>query len=195
MPEISSALGVAPIISGTEPGAIAKAASVLRQGGILAIPTDTVYGYAAAIDQERAIARLYALKGRPRLKAIPVLLSGPERIFLVARSLSQAERALAQRFWPGPLTIVLEALDLLPRSLTSAGANGSRTVAVRVPDHALARAIIDAAGGALAVTSANRSGHAPAVARTKSLASYLTLPTRLLTVDWLLVGAPRRSFT
>jgi len=132
-------------------------------GQVIAIPTDTVYGLAAAIDQPDAIDRLYAIKGRPDEKAIPVLISDPEHVLTLTSCLSATAAHLARTFWPGPLTLVLPGRQDLPQRVTDVTVDGQRTVALRVPDNLLARAIIAAAGGALAVTSANRSGEAPAV--------------------------------
>lgn len=141
---------------------IARAANALRAGQVVAIPTDTVYGLAAAIDQE-AIERLYAIKGRPDGKAIPVLISEPGHMLKLSPRLSGIAERLARAFWPGALTLVLQGRPDLPQKVTDITGDGQRTVAVRVPDNAMARAIITAAGGALAVTSANRSGEVPAV--------------------------------
>jgi L-threonylcarbamoyladenylate synthase len=142
---------------------VARAAFALRTGQVVAIPTDTVYGLAAAIDQPDAIDRLYAIKGRPDEKAIPVLISDPKHVRTLSPRLPATAARLAWSFWPGALTLVVPALPDLPRGVTDVTGDGVRTVAIRVPDSALARAIIEAAGGALAVTSANRSGAAPAV--------------------------------
>jgi L-threonylcarbamoyladenylate synthase len=141
---------------------VASAAAVLRDGGVIALPTDTVYGLAAAIDRPAAIDRLFRIKGRPESKAIPILLSETARASLVASPLPPLAAALAARFWPGGLTIVVPARSGLPSALLTL-ADGEATVGIRVPAHPLARAIIAAAGGALAVTSANRSGEAPAL--------------------------------
>jgi L-threonylcarbamoyladenylate synthase len=149
--------------AGFDAGVVARAARALRVGQVVAIPTDTVYGLAAAIDKPDAIDRLYAIKGRPDEKAIPVLISDPEHVQRLSPRLSVTAARLARSFWPGALTLVLPALPHLPRGVTDVSADGLQTVAIRVPDNALARAIIAAAGGALAVTSANRSGAAPAV--------------------------------
>lgn len=142
---------------------VARAAIALRRGQVVAIPTDTVYGLAAAIDRPEAIERLYAIKGRPDEKAIPVLISEAEHIERLSPHVSMMAVRLARTFWPGALTLVLQGRPDLPSSVTAVTGDGLRTVAVRVPDNAMARAIIAAAGGALAVTSANRSGAAPAV--------------------------------
>jgi L-threonylcarbamoyladenylate synthase len=152
---------ISPVAGGEESQVIARAVAALRAGSIVGIPTDTVYGLAAALDRPDAIARLYALKGRPLEKAIPILLSEPADISLVASAVPPEAERLAARFWPGALTLVVPARPGLPSEVTSVGASGDPTVAVRIPDQQLARAIIAAAGGALAVTSANRSGEAP----------------------------------
>ena len=149
--------------SGIDSGLVARAARALRAGQVVAIPTDTVYGLAAALDRPEAIERLYAIKGRPDEKAIPVLISDPEHLRRLSPRFSSIAARLARAFWPGALTLVLPALPDLPRGVMDMTSDGLRTVAVRLPDNAMARAIIAATGGALAVTSANRSGETPAV--------------------------------
>lgn len=140
-----------------------RAAHALRTGQVVAIPTDTVYGFAAAIDQPDAIDRLYAMKGRPAEKAIPVLIADISHVDRLTPCRTATADELARTFWPGALTLVLPAMPDLPQGVTELTGDGMRTVAVRVPDNGLARAIIAAAGGALAVTSANRSGAPPAI--------------------------------
>ena len=147
----------------TESDPIRQASEALRAGEVVVIPTDTVYGLAAAVDRPDALTRLYALKKRPHEKAIPVLLSAPSQVHQVSPGLSEMAKHLALTFWPGALTLVLPALSHLPPHVTSIAGDGLRTVAVRVPDHPLACAIIVASGGALAVTSANESGKTPAL--------------------------------
>lgn len=142
---------------------VSRAVHALRNGEVVAIPTDTVYGLAAALDRPDAIVRLYRIKGRPDEKAIPVLISDATHVHKLTPRLTSTAARLAEVFWPGALTLVLPALPDLPRGVTAVASAGIETVAVRVPDNALARSIIAAAGGALAVTSANRSGAAPAV--------------------------------
>ena len=149
--------------TGVDADVVGRAARALRAGQVVAIPTDTVYGLAAAIDRPDAIDRLYAIKGRPDEKAIPVLIADPEHVRRLSPRVSATAARLARSFWPGALTLVLPALPDLPPGVTDVTGDGLQTVAIRVPDNALARAIIAAAGGALAVTSANRSGAAPAV--------------------------------
>jgi L-threonylcarbamoyladenylate synthase len=151
------------LLAADDPSAVAAAASALRSGMVVAIPTDTVYGLAAAIDRPDAVDRLYKLKSRPHEKAIPVLLANEAALDQVAAEVPHHARVLMERFWPGALTIVIPARSSLPAKVTSVAADGTRTVAVRVPDHSGAREILAAAGGALAVTSANRSGEPPAL--------------------------------
>jgi L-threonylcarbamoyladenylate synthase len=143
------------ILSDEAPDAIAQAVRTLRRGGLAVFPTDTVYGVACDLRNPLALARLYAAKERPLEMAIPVLLSTGQHLNQVARGVPAELHALAARFWPGALTIIVPRSLDLPGILTA----GGDTVAVRVPDHPTARALIEAAGGALAVTSANRSGH------------------------------------
>ena len=150
-------------ISGSNPRTPLLAARALRAGAVVAIPTDTVYGLAAHPDRPEAVRRLFALKGRPAEKAIPLLLDDSNQVTRIAYAISPIEAALMREFWPGSLTLVLSARPGLLPELTSVSEDGTTTVAVRVPDHRLAREIIAAAGGALAVTSANRSGDPPAV--------------------------------
>jgi len=123
------------------PGAVEAAANALARGELVAFPTDTVYGLAAGHDHLR---KLYVAKDRPKDKRIPVLLSDASNLDASAM-VTPAARALAARFWPGPLSLVLVA----PRR---------GTIAFRVPANDVARRLIAASGGGLPVTSANRSG-------------------------------------
>ena len=167
--------------SGVNAAVVLRAARALRAGQVIAVPTDTVYGLAAAIDRPDAIAQLYAIKGRPGEKAIPVLIADPADVSRLTAHLSALAVRLARAFWPGALTLVLPALPGLPTGVTTLSKVGVETVAIRAPDNPVARAIIAAAGGALAVTSANRSGEAPAVEARE--VSELGLPRPLLVVD------------
>ncbi|MFT4039628.1 MAG: L-threonylcarbamoyladenylate synthase [Thermomicrobiales bacterium] len=140
---------------------IAAAIAVLQSGGIIAAPTDTVYGIAASLQQPAALQRLFLAKGRDAAKAIPVLLADAAGAETLADDPSQLA-TLAASFWPGALTIVVTARAGLPAEILTPDANGTPTVALRVPDNAIMRALCRASGGALAVTSANRSGLPPA---------------------------------
>jgi L-threonylcarbamoyladenylate synthase len=130
------------------------AVEVLRAGGLIAFPTDTVYGVAALPWAEEPVVRLYVAKRRPRDKPIPLLLSGADQLDRVA-TLPEPFRPLAARFWPGGLTLLLPKKESVPAAVSAGPA-----VAVRVPDLSLARDLIELAGGVLAVTSANISGQA-----------------------------------
>ena len=167
--------------SGFNVDVVRRAARALRDGQVIAIPTDTVYGLAAAIGRPDAIERLYAIKGRPAEKAIPVLIADPAHVYRLTPRLSATAVRLARDFWPGALTLVVPALPGLPPRVTTLTSDGTMTVAVRVPDNLVARAITAAAGGALAVTSANRSGAAPAVEGRE--VRELRLPGSLLVID------------
>ncbi len=130
---------------------IQEALKVLREGGLVAFPTDTVYGLGALAFNGKAIKSIYVAKDRPVEKAIPILLGDLDDLPKVSSSLPPMAAKLASRFWPGPLTLVLPKNLNLPEAVSA-----TTTVAVRVPDHQVARAILRAAGP-MAVTSANIS--------------------------------------
>jgi L-threonylcarbamoyladenylate synthase len=134
--------------------AVARAVAVLRAGGVVALPTETVYGLAADVTNPVAIARVYAIKGRPPDHPLIVHAHDLGALDGYVATASVALRALATTFWPGPLTAVVERGERTPRTVTG----GQDTVAVRVPDHPLALAILASFGGALAAPSANRFG-------------------------------------
>jgi L-threonylcarbamoyladenylate synthase len=136
-----------------DPDAPARAAETIRAGGLIVLPTDTVYGVAANPWEPEAVAALYAAKDRPPAKAIPVLLAGEGDAAQVARDVPPLASKLAAAFWPGSLTIALPRLESVPDIVSSLP-----TIGVRVPDHDGTRAIIRACSGVLAVTSANHSG-------------------------------------
>ena len=144
-------------LDAADPAAIAKVADLLRRGLPVVFPTDTVYGVGVLPFDAAALARLYEAKGRPAEKGIPVLLGDVADVAHVAGVIPLAAAALMAHFWPGPLTLVVPRRPGLPANLSP-----DDTVAVRVPDHAVARALIRAAGGAVAATSANVSGQPPA---------------------------------
>lgn len=134
-------------------GAFAEILSFLRSGGVIAFPTDTAYGLGADPFNEGAVRRIFELKGRPENKPILLLVSS----IAMARNiafLSDRALALAGRFWPGPLTMILPAQETVPALVTA----GTRTIGVRWPDAAFARRLVDALGHPVTATSANRSG-------------------------------------
>ncbi len=139
----------------TNPDAIPLAAAAVARGDLIVVPTDTVYGVACSPFKEQSIARLYEAKNRPQEKAIQVLLADVSDALLVAKSVPPLAQTLAAHFWPGALTMTFPKQDGLPPNLSM-----HDTVGVRVPDHEECRALIRAVGGALAATSANRSGAA-----------------------------------
>ena len=135
--------------------AIGVAARILAEGGLVAFPTDTVYGVGAHAFQPDAVERIYTAKFRPRDKAIPILLAQADDLALVAEGITETAWLLAERFWPGGLTLVLPKRANVPDVVSA----GGPTVAVRVPDHPVPLALIAALGAPLAATSANLSGH------------------------------------
>ena len=146
---------------------VAEAASVVAAGGLVAFPTDTLYGLAADPRNGRAVEAVFLAKGRPLERALPLIVADIDAVATVAR-LTPLGRQLARDFWPGPLSIVLDA----DPSLASAVHGGTLKVAVRVPDLAVARLLARGAGGAIVSTSANRSGQ-PATADPDEVAASM----------------------
>ena len=140
------------ILSTTDPQAIPFALQILHNGGLVAFPTDTVYGLAAEPFNPAAIERLYAAKERDMSKAIAVLVGTLEQLLQITPGLSVQAEALAARFWPGALTLVVSRRAELPDQLSALP-----TIGVRMPDHPFALNLLQASGP-LATTSANRSG-------------------------------------
>ncbi|MFD7292901.1 L-threonylcarbamoyladenylate synthase [Streptomyces sp. NPDC059897] len=133
---------------------IDKAVGVLRAGGLVALPTETVYGLAADAEDPAAVARIFQTKGRPPNHPLIVHIGGAEHLDDWADEVPEAARLLAERFWPGPLTMVLRRGARVPLETTG----GLETVAVRVPDHPVALELLNAFGGGVAAPSANRFG-------------------------------------
>lgn len=145
-----------PEVLTPSPAAYAKAAAALRAGGLVALPTETVYGLGADAGNDRAVADIFAAKGRPSFNPLIVHVPGLEEAEALVH-LDERARRLADLFWPGPLTLVLPRRAEAPLSLlVSAGLD---TVAVRAPAHPVARALLEAAGRPIAAPSANVSGH------------------------------------
>ncbi len=133
---------------------IRTAGKILRDGGLVAIPTETVYGLAANALDGAAVARIFAAKGRPMDNPLIVHIQDLSELDSLVAYVPQAVYDLAGRFWPGPLTIILPKSDLIPDEVSA----GLDTVAIRMPSHPAARAVIRAAGVPLAAPSANTSG-------------------------------------
>ncbi len=161
---------IGELLAAGEPASLRRAAAALVDGAVVAVPTDTVYGLAADPSQPDAVARLFALKGRPDDVPIPVLVAGPEQVALVAGALESAAAELAARFWPGPLTLVVPRRPGFTVDLGGPPA-ARRTVGVRRPDHPVVVALCELLGP-LAVTSANLHGAPPATTADEVVAAF-----------------------
>ena len=142
-----------------DPEAIRTAADAIRRGELVVFPTETVYGLAADALNESAVKRVLEVKGRCGTLPLPVQVASVDDLPKVASSVSETVRLLAARFWPGPLTLVLPKSSAIS-SLVSAGAE---TVGVRIPDHAVALALLRELGSPIVATSANITGEPPAL--------------------------------
>lgn len=145
-------------LDGEKRPTISQVARLLRQGELVAFPTDTVYGVGCDPWNAAAIAKLYAVKQRDQDKGIPILIADVADVNKVATHVSESALTLIRHFWPGPLSLILPRHPSLPEVISP-----NEFVAVRLPAHTVARNIIRKAGGAIATTSANRSGESPAL--------------------------------
>ena len=161
-------LGDAP-----DPAALAEAAAVLRAGGLVAFPTETVYGLGADATNPKAVERLNQVKGRPPEKPYSLHLASARDVVRFVPEVPPLARRLMERFWPGPLTVVLPGKD-------------GKTVGFRLPDHPVERAFLKACGVPVAAPSANRSGSPPPTDAQEVLAALDGA------VDCLLDGGPTR---
>ena len=150
MPSISSSVSVRETLGGQADEAV----RVLRNGGVAAIPTDTVYGLAAAYDDKKAIDKVFRIKSRPSGLAVPLLLDDACSVVRYVSDVPESLWALAETFWPGPLTIVMRKSPLVSDKLTASRG----TVGLRVPNHWLPRYISKSLDRAITGTSANLSG-------------------------------------
>ena len=141
-------------LSAKDPGCAETAAEIIRRGGLVAIPTETVYGLGANGLDETAVARIFEAKGRPQDNPLILHVAAPEEMKAICHDIPEAAYALARAYWPGPLTMVLPVRDCVPRRTTA----GLDTVAVRCPDCAITREIIRLSGVPIAAPSANLSG-------------------------------------
>lgn len=158
--------------------AVAAAAAHLRAGGLVAFPTETVYGLGADALNPAAVRAVFAAKGRPADNPLIVHLADPGDLGAVVAPVTPLARALAARWWPGPLTLVLQAGPAVPRVTTG----GLSTVAVRVPAHPVAQQLIAAAGVPVAAPSANRSGR-PSPTTAAHVAADLDATADLVILD------------
>lgn len=132
---------------------ISAAAQIIKSGGLVAVPTETVYGLAGNGLDEKAVERIYDVKGRPAVKPLSLMVPDKNSIEKYCVDIPQAAYALAERFWPGPLTIVLKAKDVVPDIVRAGGS----TVGLRCPDHTKTLQLLNEAGLPLAAPSANPS--------------------------------------
>ena len=142
------------VLSAMQPGTADAAAELIRQGELVAIPTETVYGLGADGLNPNAVAKIFEAKGRPGDNPLILHVAGPEQIQMLCHDVPAVAYTLAETFWPGPLTMILPARDIVPKRTTG----GLSTVGVRCPDCEITREIIRLAGTPIAAPSANISG-------------------------------------
>lgn len=151
------------IVKGTKKEEIKAAGKVLAEGGVVAFPTDTVYGLGAVFDQEAAVKKIFAAKGREEKKPLSILVSDRGQVALLAEmendEMAQKAKRLMERYWPGALTLIFRKKEGIPDAVTA----GGNTIGIRMPDLELTRDLICAAGKPLAAPSANTSGKRSAV--------------------------------
>ena len=157
----------ANVLDAAAPHAIEWVAQTILEGGVVALPTDTVYGIAASVANDAALARIYEIKGRDASQPLPILVDSPDVLERLSPGIDPRVALLLDRFWPGPLTVAIPARPGLARPLIGPG----ETVGVRMPNHPLALEIIGKAGGMIACTSANYSGEPPARTAAEVVAS------------------------
>lgn len=159
---------------------VTEAADSLQRGGLVAFPTETVYGLGAHAFDSQAVERLFRAKGRPATDPVIVHVADPDRLDEVAREIPAIAHELARLFWPGPLTLILTKRSRVPDAVTA----GQPTVAVRVPSHPVARLLLQTAGIAVAAPSANRFSHPSSTCAEHVLADLGDV------IDVLLDGGP-----
>jgi len=152
------------IVCADQPNAIFKAVQFIQNGDLVAFPTDTVYGLGALASDSGAVDQLFTVKGRRATKAIAILLGNQEHLSSVAAEMTAMAQTFARRFWPGPLTLVVERHPSLPHNLSK-----TSTIGIRMPNHPLTLELLDITGP-LAVTSANISGQPNTVTATQVFA-------------------------
>ena len=146
------------IVRQTKTEDIKAAGEVLKQGGIVAFPTDTVYGLGAVFDDEKAVRKIFAAKGREEKKPLSILVADSAQVELLSEiksgEMAQKAERLMKKFWPGALTLIFQKKPGIPDAVTA----GGETIGIRMPDMELTRELIRAAGKPLAAPSANTSG-------------------------------------
>lgn len=142
------------VLRATHPAELERAARLLREGGVVVVPTDTLYALSASIFQRPACGRVFAIKGRPSSHAVPLLLASAADLPLVVKDVPRIAWRLIDTYWPGPLSLVLPARPSVPAQLRGDG----ETVAVRVPSARSCLELLELIGEPIIGTSANRSG-------------------------------------
>lgn len=173
------------LLDATQAGAVDRAAALLKAGRLVVFPTDTLYGIGADAFNAEALDALYAVKQRPKSKGIPILLADPDDLGNVTQRVPGRARSLIARFWPGPLTLVVPRRSVLPANISP-----NENVAVRIPDNDIARALIRAAGGAVATSSANKTGRPPAHNAQEAMAALAGSVAAVLDGGTVAHGAP-----
>jgi L-threonylcarbamoyladenylate synthase len=171
---------LSPPVLAADPAGLGAAAEVLHRGGLVGLPTETVYGLAGDALRPEVVARIFAAKGRPADNPLIIHVAGIAGLERLVAEVTPLARSLAGSYWPGPLTVVLDAAATVP-SVTRGGLS---TVAVRVPDHPVATTLLETTALALAAPSANRSGR-PSPTRPEHVAAGLGAA-----VDLVLDGGP-----
>ena len=140
---------------GDEPADVVRAADILRAGGLVAFPTETVYGLGADATNDAAVAKIFAAKGRPSDHPLIVHIASADELPQWASDIPETAWTLAAQFWPGPLTLILSRIP----GVAEAASGGLDTIGLRVPGHSVAQALLQVFGGGIAAPSANRFGH------------------------------------
>ncbi len=153
-PIMEALLSSSKIVDITVPGILKKAARIIREGGLVAFPTETVYGLGADAENAEAVARIFEVKARPRMDPVIIHVADPQGAERYGKFPEYSHR-LMEKFWPGPLTLVVEKTPLVPPIVTA----GLETVAVRIPAHPAALALIEESGRGIAAPSANPFGY------------------------------------
>lgn len=174
------------LLVATEAGAIADAAALLREGGLVAIPTDTLYGLAASVFQPEAVERVFEAKRRPAEARVPVLIATAADLPLLAETVPADAWKLINRFWPGAVTLAFTARRTIPDVLT----RGGQTVAVRVPAARTALRLLETLGEPVVGTSANLSGAPAATTAEEVLAQLGGRIDAVLEDDAAVAGGP-----
>lgn len=161
-------MSLSKALVGSTQAEILNAAAILRQGGLVAFPTETVYGLGADAASDSAVARIFSVKGRPAGHPLIVHLASVDEIERWARDIPGSVWRLAERFWPGPLTLILQRAPQVLDRVTG----GQDTVGLRVPDHPLAQDLLRAFGGGIAAPSANRFGRVSTTSAAHVIAEF-----------------------